>query len=63
MSLQSTPEHLKGLPVFDEMNFSRFQAEGCRNSSSKKPSVYLPTKDHPSEQSMPSTVQSLGSID
>jgi len=32
------------------MNFSRFQAEGCRNSSSKKPSVYLPTKDHPSEQ-------------
>ncbi|XP_054160255.1 DET1- and DDB1-associated protein 1-like [Oppia nitens] len=45
----STPEFLKGLPVFDELNFSRFQSEGCRTSS-KKPSVYLPTKDHPSEQ-------------
>ncbi|CAG2104504.1 unnamed protein product [Medioppia subpectinata] len=48
-SFQSTSDHLKGLPVFDEMNFTRFQSEGCRTSS-KKPSVYLPTKDHPSEQ-------------
>jgi len=47
---QTTPDFLKGLPVFDETNFTRFQSDGSCRSNSKKPSVYLPTKDHPSEQ-------------
>lgn len=47
---QSTTEFLKGLPVYNANNFSRFQADSFK-SSSKKPSVYLQTKDFPSEQS------------
>ncbi|XP_074598922.1 DET1- and DDB1-associated protein 1 [Brevipalpus obovatus] len=45
----STPEFLKGLPSYNESNFSRFQAEPCKIFS-KKPSVYLPTKEFPSDQ-------------
>ncbi|XP_053207690.1 DET1- and DDB1-associated protein 1-like [Panonychus citri] len=47
----STTEFLKGLPVYNANNFSRFQADSFK-SSSKKPSVYLPTKDFPSEQTI-----------
>lgn len=47
----STTEFLKGLPVYNANNFSRFQADSFK-SSSKKPSVYLQTKDFPPEQTI-----------
>lgn len=44
-------EFISGLPSFDEKNFSRFHADSHSNKAfSKRPSVYLTTKDHPSEQ-------------
>jgi DET1- and DDB1-associated protein 1 len=46
----SAAEFLKGLPSHNENNFTRFQADSSCRGASKKPSVYLPTKDHPSEQ-------------
>ncbi|XP_015791924.1 DET1- and DDB1-associated protein 1 [Tetranychus urticae] len=47
----STTEFLKGLPVYNANNFTRFQADSFK-SSSKKPSVYLQTKDFPPEQTI-----------
>ncbi|XP_061588632.1 DET1- and DDB1-associated protein 1-like isoform X2 [Cololabis saira] len=38
-------DFLKGLPVYNKNNFSRFHAD-----SNRRPSVYLPTRDYPSEQ-------------
>lgn len=46
----SQAEFLKGLPSYNENNFARFQADSSCKITVKKPSVYLPTKDHPSEQ-------------
>ncbi|XP_071499312.1 DET1- and DDB1-associated protein 1-like [Diadema setosum] len=46
----SVGELLKGLPCHNENNFTRFHTEPNRSTQSKKPSVYLPTKDYPSEQ-------------
>ncbi|XP_037510583.1 DET1- and DDB1-associated protein 1 isoform X2 [Rhipicephalus sanguineus] len=53
----STAEFLKGLPSYNENNFTRFQADSsCRTTVSteeamvRRPSVYLPTRDHPSDQ-------------
>ncbi|XP_052239313.1 DET1- and DDB1-associated protein 1-like [Dreissena polymorpha] len=43
-------DFLKELPSYDENNFSRFNSESGLKSSVKKPSVYICTKDHPSEQ-------------
>lgn len=43
-------EFLKGLPSYNENNFTRFQADSSCKTTVKRPSVYLPTKDHPSEQ-------------
>ncbi|XP_035233292.1 DET1- and DDB1-associated protein 1-like [Stegodyphus dumicola] len=46
----ATAEFLRELPSYNENNFSRFQPDtSCRNSI-KKSSVYIATKDHPSEQ-------------
>ncbi|XP_033634903.1 DET1- and DDB1-associated protein 1-like [Asterias rubens] len=45
----SVSEMLRGLPSHNENNFSRFHSDGSRGSS-KKPAVYLPTKDYPSDQ-------------
>ncbi|XP_030029058.1 DET1- and DDB1-associated protein 1 [Manduca sexta] len=46
----SVMEFLKDLPSYDEQNFTLFNTDhGIRNCS-KRPSIYLPTKDIPSEQ-------------
>lgn len=46
----SVAEFLKGLPSYNEDNFSKFHADSNTRVSLKKPSVYIPTKDFPSEQ-------------
>ncbi|ELT93812.1 hypothetical protein CAPTEDRAFT_190994 [Capitella teleta] len=43
-------EFLKGLPSYDEHNFTRFQADSSIKSVGKKPTVYICTTDHPAEQ-------------
>ncbi|KAI1883332.1 hypothetical protein AGOR_G00244100 [Albula goreensis] len=60
-------DFLKGLPVYNKTNFSRFHADSvCKASHSachtlrhsvilkvdqnRRPSVYLPTREYPSEQ-------------
>ncbi|GIY64870.1 DET1- and DDB1-associated protein 1 [Caerostris extrusa] len=48
--VRGTAEFLKGLPSHNQNNFSRFQPDSSCKSTSKKTSVYLPTKDNPSEQ-------------
>lgn len=49
--LQSVAEFLKGLPSYNEDNFARYHNDSGSKISTKRPSVYLPTKDFPSEQS------------
>ncbi|CAH1365245.1 hypothetical protein MTP99_001534 [Tenebrio molitor] len=46
----SVAEFLKGLPSFDENNFTKFHVDNNNRSPLKRPSVYVPTKDFPSEQ-------------
>ncbi|CAD7677598.1 unnamed protein product [Nyctereutes procyonoides] len=41
---------LKGLPVYNKSNFSRFHADSVCKASNWRPSVYLPTWEYPSEQ-------------
>uniref|UniRef100_A0A9J7XIT3 DET1- and DDB1-associated protein 1 n=1 Tax=Cyprinus carpio carpio TaxID=630221 RepID=A0A9J7XIT3_CYPCA len=41
---------LKGLPVYNKTNFSRFHADSVCKASNRRPSVYLPTREYPSEQ-------------
>lgn len=44
---------LKGLPSYNESNFTRVHVESGNKSSassSKKTAVYISTKDHPSQQ-------------
>lgn len=43
-------EFLKGLPVYNKNNFSRFHADSVCKASNRRPSVYLPTREYPSEQ-------------
>ncbi|KOB76618.1 DET1-and DDB1-associated protein 1, partial [Operophtera brumata] len=46
----SVVEFMKDLPSYDEHNFTLFNTDhGIRNCS-KRPSIYLPTEDIPSEQ-------------
>lgn len=49
--LQSISEFLKNLPSHNEKNFALFNTENGIRTSSRRPSVYLPTVDIPSEQS------------
>ncbi|XP_015906875.1 DET1- and DDB1-associated protein 1 [Parasteatoda tepidariorum] len=49
-SSESTAEFLKGLPSYNENNFTRFTPDPSCRSFMRKSAVYLPTKDHPSEQ-------------
>lgn len=49
--LQSVAEFLKGLPSFNENNFAKFHTDNNTRTGVKRPSVYIPTKDYPSEQS------------
>ncbi|GFX29999.1 DET1-and DDB1-associated protein 1 [Trichonephila clavipes] len=51
-SSETTAEFLKALPSRNESNFSRYQPDASCKASMKKTSVYLPTKDHPSEQTL-----------
>lgn len=46
----SAAEFLKGLPSYNESNFTRFQADSSCKTTVRRPSVYLPTNDHPSDQ-------------
>ncbi|XP_033336471.1 DET1- and DDB1-associated protein 1 [Megalopta genalis] len=46
----SVAEFLKGLPSHNENNFANFHTDNGNRTCVKKPSVYLPTRDHPSEQ-------------
>ncbi|KAK2164862.1 hypothetical protein LSH36_58g18068 [Paralvinella palmiformis] len=39
---------MKGLPSYNENNFTRFHADS--SCKSKRPSVYICTKDYPAEQ-------------
>ncbi|KAK7442572.1 hypothetical protein BaRGS_00040511 [Batillaria attramentaria] len=43
-------DFLKGLPCYNERNFTRFHAETSCRSSHQKPTVYISTRDHPSDQ-------------
>lgn len=52
LNFQSISEFLKNLPCHNEQNFSLFNTENGIRTSSRRPSVYLPTVDIPSEQSM-----------
>lgn len=50
--VQSVNDMLKDLPVHNQENFSLYNIDsGTRTSSMKRPSVYLPTVDLPSDQS------------
>lgn len=49
--LQSVMEFLKDLPSYDEHNFTLYNSDHGIRTCSKRPSIYLPTKDIPSEQS------------
>lgn len=42
-------DFLEGLPSYNENNFTRFHADTSHHRSSK-PTVYISTKDYPSEQ-------------
>ncbi|XP_035306648.1 DET1- and DDB1-associated protein 1 isoform X5 [Cricetulus griseus] len=45
-----TLDFLKGLPVYNKSNFSRFHSDSVCKASNRRPSVYLPTREYPSEQ-------------
>ncbi|XP_043542480.1 DET1- and DDB1-associated protein 1 [Chiloscyllium plagiosum] len=49
-SSKKEADFLKGLPVYNESNFSRFHADSVCKASNRRPSVYLPTREYPSEQ-------------
>uniref|UniRef100_A0A8B9F076 DET1- and DDB1-associated protein 1 n=1 Tax=Amazona collaria TaxID=241587 RepID=A0A8B9F076_9PSIT len=49
-SFVSAADFLKGLPVYNKSNFSRFHADSVCKASNRRPSVYLPTREYPSEQ-------------
>nr|KAF6400789.1 DET1 and DDB1 associated 1 [Rousettus aegyptiacus] len=48
-------DFLKGLPVYNKSNFSRFHADSVCKASNRRPSVYLPTREYPSEQTSTSS--------
>ncbi|XP_045147679.1 DET1- and DDB1-associated protein 1-like [Echinops telfairi] len=48
--LQTVAEVLKGLPVHNKSNLSRFHADSVCKASNRRPSVYLSTREDPSEQ-------------
>ncbi|KAG7266817.1 hypothetical protein CRUP_008650, partial [Coryphaenoides rupestris] len=43
-------DFLRGLPVYNKHNFSRFHADSVCKASNRRPSVYIPTREYPSEQ-------------
>uniref|UniRef100_UPI00358E7DC7 DET1- and DDB1-associated protein 1 n=1 Tax=Myxine glutinosa TaxID=7769 RepID=UPI00358E7DC7 len=49
-SVVAMADFLKELPVYNESNFSRFHPDSVCKASSRRPPVYLPTREYPSEQ-------------
>lgn len=49
-TIMEKADFLKGLPVYNKSNFSRFHADSVCKASNRRPSVYLPTREYPSEQ-------------
>ncbi|XP_074650777.1 DET1- and DDB1-associated protein 1-like [Tubulanus polymorphus] len=43
-------DFLKELPSYNKTNFTRYIADSSCRSGARKPSVYISTTDHPSEQ-------------
>ncbi|XP_067665239.1 DET1- and DDB1-associated protein 1-like [Haliotis asinina] len=43
-------DFLKGLPSYNESNFAKFHTDSGCKSSIGRPTVYISTKDYPSEQ-------------
>ena len=43
-------DFLKGLPVYNKSNFSSFHANCLSKASNRRPPVYLPPQEYPSEQ-------------
>ncbi|XP_064620213.1 DET1- and DDB1-associated protein 1-like [Lineus longissimus] len=43
-------DFLKGLPSYNQDNFTKYHSDNSCKSSVRKPSVYISTKDYPSEQ-------------
>uniref|UniRef100_A0A8V1AL97 DET1- and DDB1-associated protein 1 n=1 Tax=Gallus gallus TaxID=9031 RepID=A0A8V1AL97_CHICK len=50
LEAENGADFLKGLPVYNKSNFSRFHADSVCKASNRRPSVYLPTREYPSEQ-------------
>nr|XP_048283161.1 DET1- and DDB1-associated protein 1 isoform X1 [Myodes glareolus] len=50
LMVEGGADFLKGLPVYNKSNFSRFHADSVCKASNRRPSVYLPTREYPSEQ-------------
>lgn len=48
--MQSVAEFLKGLPSYNENNFTKFHVDNNNRSPLKRPAVYVPTKDIPAQQ-------------
>ncbi|XP_014223631.1 DET1- and DDB1-associated protein 1 [Trichogramma pretiosum] len=46
----SVAEFLSGLPSINEKNFANFHTDSANRTTIKRPSIYIPTKDHPSDQ-------------
>ncbi|KAJ8926003.1 hypothetical protein NQ315_009858 [Exocentrus adspersus] len=46
----SVAQFLEGLPSYNESNFTKFHVDTNSRSPLRRPSVYIPTKDYPSEQ-------------
>ncbi|KAK6189000.1 hypothetical protein SNE40_005060 [Patella caerulea] len=43
-------DFMKGLPSYNETNFTRFHSDSSCKTSIRRPTVYISTKEHPSEQ-------------
>lgn len=48
--MMSISKFIDGLPSYDETNFCKYDGEQSNRTLAKKPSLYLPTTDHPVEQ-------------
>ncbi|ESP05559.1 hypothetical protein LOTGIDRAFT_203011 [Lottia gigantea] len=43
-------DFMKGLPSYNETNFTRFHSDSACKTSIRRPTVYISTKEHPSQQ-------------
>ncbi|XP_064607780.1 DET1- and DDB1-associated protein 1-like [Liolophura sinensis] len=49
-TLSFQADFLKGLPSYNETNFTRFHQDSSCKTTVRRPGVYISTKDHPCEQ-------------